>query len=101
MPCDPEILKQVPLFAGLDPDEAAVLASQVELKNFAARQRIYKIGDSSGRGYIVVEGLVRVSTVDQDQQEVVVDEPGRGEFLGFASMMEQLPHDTEAMAVEP
>jgi hypothetical protein len=31
MPCDPEILIQVPLFAGLDQDEIAVLASQVEL----------------------------------------------------------------------
>jgi CRP/FNR family cyclic AMP-dependent transcriptional regulator len=101
MPCDPEILKKVPLFAGLDSDEVAVLASQVDVKNFAARQRIYKIGDSSGRGYIVAEGLVRVTTVDEDQQEVVVAEPGRGEFFGFASMLEQIPHETEATAIEP
>jgi uncharacterized membrane protein len=100
MPCDPEILIQVPLFAGLDQDEIAVLASQVELKKFAARQRIYKMGDSSGRGYIVVDGQVRVTTVDEDQQEVVVDEPGRGEFFGFASMLEQTPHQTEAMATD-
>ena len=36
MACDPEILKQVPLFALLDDDETAVLAGQVELKTFAA-----------------------------------------------------------------
>ena len=29
MPCDPELLKQVPLFAGLDSEETAVLAGQV------------------------------------------------------------------------
>ncbi len=100
MPCDPETLKQVPLFARLDDDEIGVLASQVELKTFAPRQRIYKIGDASGRAYVVVTGGVRVSTVDEDQQEVVVDEPAPGDFFGFASMLEQTAHHTEATAQE-
>src|SRR5437660_9642522 len=100
MRCDPEVLKHVPRFALLDEEEMAVLASQVELKAFAPRQRIYKIGDSSGRAYIVVSGRVRVSTVDQEHQEVVIDEPSHGEFFGFASMLEQTPHQTEAVAIE-
>ncbi len=40
MPCHPEILRHVPLFALLDDEETAVLAGQVEVKQFAARQRI-------------------------------------------------------------
>ncbi len=100
MACNPEVLKHVPLFALLDEDEAAVLAGQVELKTFAARQRIYKMGDSSGQAYVVVSGRVRVSTVDQDHQEVVIDEPSHGEFFGFASMLEQTPHQSEAVAIE-
>ena len=70
MACNPGTLRQVPLFALLDDDEAAVLAEEVELKTFAARQRIYKAGDPGGRGYIVISGAVRVTTVDEDQQEV-------------------------------
>ena len=100
MPCDPEVLKHVPLFSLLDDEEAAVLASQVEVKTFAPRQRIYKAGDSSGRAYVVVTGRVRVLTLDEDQQEVVVDEPTHGEFFGFASMLEQTPHQTEAVALD-
>jgi CRP/FNR family transcriptional regulator, cyclic AMP receptor protein len=100
MACNPEILKHVPLFALLDEEETAVLAGQVELKTFAPRQRIYKIGDSSGRAYVVVSGRVRVSTVDQEHQEVVVDEPSHGEFFGFASMLEQTPHQTQAVAID-
>jgi uncharacterized membrane protein len=100
MACDPEVLKHVPLFALLDDEEAAVLAGQVEMKSFAPRQRIYKIGDTTGRAYIVVSGRVRVSTVDQDHQEVVIDEPSHGEFFGFASMLEQTPHQTDATAIE-
>ncbi len=100
MACNPEVLKHVPLFALLDADETAVLAAQVELKNFAPRQRIYKMGDPSGQAYVMVSGKVRVTTVDEDQQEVVVDEPAHGEFFGFASMLEQTPHQTSATATE-
>ncbi len=100
MACDPGTLRQVPLFALLDDDELAVLASQVELKKFPPRQRIYKAGDAGGRGYIVVSGAVRVTTVDEDQQEVVVDQPAVGEFFGFASMLDQTPHQTSAAAAE-
>ena len=100
MACDPEVLKHVPLFALLDDEEAEVLAGQVQVKTFAPRQRIYKIGDSGGQAYVVVSGRVRVSTVDHEHQEVVIDEPSHGEFFGFASMLEQTPHQTEAVAVD-
>src|ERR1700692_2515274 len=92
MSCDPEALRHVPLFALLDEEETAVLAGQVELKKFAPRQRIYKIGDATGQAYVMVSGRVRVTTLDQDHQEVVIDEPAHGEFFGFASMLERTPH---------
>jgi CRP/FNR family cyclic AMP-dependent transcriptional regulator len=100
MSCTPEALKQVPLFALLDDDEAGVLAGQVELKRFAPRQRIYKIGDPGDKAYVLVSGAVRVTTVDEDQQEVLVDQPAAGEFFGFASMLEKTPHQTNAIATE-
>jgi CRP/FNR family cyclic AMP-dependent transcriptional regulator len=100
MSCNPEALKHVPLFALLDEEETAVLAGQVELRKFAPRQRIYKMGDAAGQAYVMVTGRVRVTTLDQDNQEVVVDEPAHGEFFGFASMLEQTPHQTTAIALE-
>jgi uncharacterized membrane protein len=99
MACNPEVLKHVPLFALLDEDETAVLASQVELKTFAPRQRIYKMGDPGGQAYVMVSGTVRITTIDQDGLEVVVDEPAHGEFFGFASMLERTAHQTTAVAV--
>src|SRR5947199_7257928 len=85
MPCNPEILRQVPLFALLDDEETAVLASQVEVKNFSPRQRIYKLGEPGGRAYVMVSGVVRITTVDEEHQEVLVDQPAEGEIFGFAS----------------
>lgn len=100
MACEPATLKNVPLFALLDDDELTLLSQQVELKKFAPRQRIYKVGDTEGHAYVMVCGKVRVTTVDEDHQEVIVDEPAHGEFFGFASMLEQTPHQTNAVALE-
>jgi uncharacterized membrane protein len=100
MASKPEMLKNVPLFALLDEDELAVLAGQVDVRDFAPRERIYKIGTPAPQAYVVVSGKIRVTTIDEDQQEVVVDEPEPGEFFGFASMLDQTAHQTSAHALE-
>ena len=100
MACEPDILRQVSLFALLDEDETAVLAAQVDIRSFAARQRIYKMGDPGGRAYVMVAGTVRITTVDEDHQDVIVDEPAVGEFFGFASMLDGTPHQTNAVALD-
>lgn len=98
MPCDSSVLKAAPLFALLDEEELAVLASQVEFRHFAARQRIYKIGDPSERAFIMLSGSVRVTTIDDDNQIVLLDMPAQGDIFGFASMLAQSPHQTDATA---
>ncbi len=100
MAFNPKLLRDIPLFALLDDEEMAVLASQVELITFAERQRIYKMDDPGGQAYVMVKGKVRVTTVDADHQEVIVDEPARGEFFGFASMLDRTPHQTSAIAID-
>jgi CRP/FNR family transcriptional regulator, cyclic AMP receptor protein len=100
MASQPDVLKSVPLFSLLDDDETAVLAAQVEVKHFAPRERVYKQGDPGGQAYVMVSGKVRLTTVDEDQQEVIVDEPATGEFFGFASMLDGTTHQTTAIAME-
>jgi uncharacterized membrane protein len=100
MPCDSYLLRQVPLFALLDDDELAVLATQVELEEFEPHERVYKIGDPGGHAYVVISGSVLVTTVDEDHRDVTVSEAANGAFFGFASMLEGTPHQTNADAVE-
>ncbi len=100
MVCQPDVLKSVPLFSLLDDDETAVLAGQVEVRSFAPRERVYKKGDPGGQAYVMISGKVRITTVDEDQQEVTVDEVSKGDFFGFASMLEQTAHQTAAIALE-
>ena len=98
MACTVDELRAIPLFSLLDEDELAVLSGQVEIRSFAARQRIYKLGEPGDKAYILLSGSVVVSTVDDDAQEVVVHRPLAGEFFGFASMLDGTPHQTTAVA---
>src|SRR6185312_387460 len=93
-------LRNVPLFSLLDDDELAVLSQQVELREFAARQRIYKTGDQGTSAFVVLSGAVRVTLLDEDGQEVLFSEPHHGDFFGFASMMDNSAHATTAIALE-
>src|ERR1041385_1037580 len=48
----------------------------------------------------MVSGSVRLTTIDEDHQEVVVDQPSRGAFFAFASMLDDTTHHTTAIAQE-
>ncbi len=101
MHCTPETLRRIPLFRLLDDEEAAVLASEVSFRQFAPRQIIFRLGEPGGRAYIISAGRVQLLTRDEDQREVVVDEPGGGDCFGLASLLDGEPHQTTARALEP
>jgi CRP/FNR family transcriptional regulator, cyclic AMP receptor protein len=48
----------------------------------------------------MLSGTVQVTTIDEDHQEVVIHEPAHGEFFGFASMLQESPHQTNAVALD-
>jgi uncharacterized membrane protein len=100
MPCDPAVFAEIPVFSLLDADERAVLAEQVELRRFRPRQRIFKPGDPGGKAYVMLSGRVQVVVIDEDNQEVVIDDPRSGEMFGLASMLSDSPHRTTALALE-
>lgn len=100
MPCDPHVFADVPFFSLLDDAERAVLAEQVSISRYAAKQRIYKSGDPGGRAYIVISGKVKLFSVDEDKQEILIDTPSQGDFFGLASLLDATAHCTTAIALE-
>src|SRR5262249_4127928 len=100
MPCDPQLLREAPFFALLDDEELAVLAGHGERRAFPPRHRIYKIGDPPRTAYALGLGAVQVTTIDEAHQDVLFDQPASGALFGFASMLDQTPHQTNAIALE-
>jgi len=100
MPCPTNELRHIALFSLLDDEELAVLAQQVEVREFAAKQRIYKAGEKTGRAFVVLTGAVEVTLLDEDGQDVVFANPHHGDVFGLASMLEDVAHHTTAFATE-
>ena len=100
MACTSDVLKEIPLFGLLDEDERAILAAQVDLREFKPNQRIYKAGDPAGGAFIMVRGSVAVATIDEDNQVVVLHTPSHGEAFGLAAMLSGTAHTTSATAIE-
>jgi len=100
MPADPAIFDEVPLFALLDADERTVLAQSVETRTFAVNQIVYQAGDAGGRAYVVQRGRMRVSVIDDADEELVLHIAGPGELVGMSSMLAESEHMTTAIALE-
>ncbi|MEO6924696.1 MAG: DUF1003 domain-containing protein [Bryocella sp.] len=100
MPCNAHELRHIALFSLLDEEELAVLAQQVEVREFVAKQRIYKAGEKTGRAFVVLTGAVEVTLMDEDGQDVVFASPRHGDVFGLASMLEDVAHHTTAIATE-
>lgn len=97
---DPSVFENIPLFSLLGEEARKVLAEQVEVRLFHARQSIWKVGDPGGQAYVVLSGHVHLSLVDEDGEELVIHEAEAGDFFGMASMLENAPHQTSARATE-
>jgi len=52
-----------------------------------------------GRAYVLVSGMVRVTTIDEDHQEVVIDQPAQENSLASIHARET-PHQTNAIALD-
>ncbi len=93
MACNPADLIQIPLFASIVRKPEFWLL-RWRLGSFRAVPAIYRRGDPGKHAYVMWSG----TTVDQDGQEVLVDEPQYGDFSGFASMLEARSHRGCALA---
>lgn len=48
----------------------------------------------------MVHGSVEVTTIDDDNQVVLLDSPIHGDVFGFAAMLAHTPHQTDATAID-
>ncbi len=62
-----KLLEQLPLFYDFSHEEIKKIAAIAEEVRFAPRQIIYRAGERADRVYLVISGLVRMASRDDDQ----------------------------------
>lgn len=84
-----ELLKDIPLFKLLDPSEAQDLASKLTVVHFKAGEPVFFTGDPGDAMYVICEGEVEVFFKNDTGEKIVLERPGKGDFFGELSFLEQ------------
>ncbi len=96
---DPRELQNLPLFAGLSPEESSCLEQGEEL-TVASGDIMAKEGDPAVYFYVIVEGEIRV-TKTYGSQKVVMAVHTAGKFFGEVSLLLDMPYFVDAQARTP
>lgn len=96
-----KVLKSVPFFANLQPEEIDELASRLVPRRFHAGSTVFHLGDPGGLLYILVNGKVKISHSNPDGQEALLAILGTGDFFGELALLDESPRSATAEAIAP
>lgn len=86
-----DLLRDVPLFAGLDPDDLARLSLLITEKRYPRDTVIVSATDPGDALYVVADGEVKVSLWSDNGREVILAALGPGSFFGEMSLVDGEP----------
>lgn len=95
-----EILKQNRLFAGMDDIELDLLARKMDSRKVPRNVKIFEQGDTDTSLYIVSEGLIKITALDEENNiEVTLTTVKAGEYFGEMALISDSSRSASAKAV--
>lgn len=91
-----ELLRRVPLFAGLEPDALAAVAAITEERDVEAGTTLTTEGRQEGYFYAVASGTVRI-----DRGGTTINVLRDGDFLGEIALLDGGPRTATAVTETP
>ena len=87
-----EFLRSVPPFDTLGTGQLTHVISHMEMAYFPRGQRIKSKGDKTFEHlYIIQKGSARISLIDDEGDELLVDVRGEGDYFGATSILQDKP----------
>jgi len=100
MPIEAHMLHEISLFALLDADELAELASHIDEASYKPNQHIFKAGDPGNNMQIILTGKVETYVNDDEGHRITFGLLERGEMFGELSLLDSEPRSANAVAIE-
>ena len=95
------LLRNVPLFSGLDETQLGVLVPMIMRSGFGRNEAIISAGDPTDSLFIVISGRLKVSMGDEQGREVILAILGPGEFFGEMGLLDDRPRSASVVTLEP
>jgi CRP-like cAMP-binding protein len=96
---DNDVLRQAPLFSGLDDEAAESLGSSMSSSQLRRGDVLFHEGDSGDRLYVVTDGKVKLGRTSADGRENLLAILGPGQMFGELSLFDPGPRSATATAV--
>lgn len=94
------ILKNIPLFSGLEEDQLETLRKALIVKTYPKNYYVFSEGDPSDSFYVVEKGKVNVGINDEEGREVILSMLGPGEYFGEMALLDGEPRCAYVMTKE-
>jgi CRP/FNR family cyclic AMP-dependent transcriptional regulator len=97
----PEILlKQVPLFRALPPEESQRIAALLNKQSLKKGEILFREGDEGTALYMIISGKLKVIRQSRDGDEVILAVLASGDFCGEMALLDGLPRSADAVAID-
>lgn len=100
MPDIHDLLRRVPLFAGLRAEALDGLAAQLRRRTFRRGTMIFHKDQAGDALYIIESGRVRIFLPAENGTELTVEICGAGEVFGELALLDRRPRSASAEALE-
>ena len=94
---DVELLRNIPLFAKIEPSKLKLLAFTSQRLTFNAGDSLFKQGDSGDALYVIMEGEADV-LVDTPGGQITVATMGKNDFVGDIAVLCDVPRTATVTA---
>jgi len=94
------LLRQVPLFEGLDDEQLDAIALVTITRRFDKHQVIILAEEEGDALFIISSGQVKVSIVSEDGREVILSLLGTGSVFGELSLLDGKPRSANVVTTE-
>ena len=88
----PQALREIPLFATLDPEETSDLLQKLERKEYGPNTVIFWMDEPGDKLYIIEKGKVKISHTNKEGKEHQLATLGERAFFGELSLLDGGPH---------
>ena len=95
-----DILRRVPLFAGLPDAALAALVARLRRRKMPGGTPVVYKGDPSGSLYLIAQGRVKVHQATASGDEVILEVLGPGDFFGEMSLLDGQPRSADVSTLD-
>jgi CRP/FNR family cyclic AMP-dependent transcriptional regulator len=95
------VLKQIPLFADLDPPDLEIVAQASRRLNYPKNNIVFYEGDAGDYLLVILKGRVKVTLLGEQGQETIITTLEAPAFLGEVALLEGAPRSATVVALTP